>query len=174
MTTFADIQRQIAELQAQAATLRAQELSSVIADVKGKISMYGLTADDLGFKLEPTVIYREPEVVHEKETKTRAPIAPKYKHPDNEELVWTGQGIMPKWMTVYLDTHKDKTKYDLLIDQSKREETEKADKKKAEEKAAEKAAEAKVEPVKEEKKTKTEEPKVEEPAVVQTKRVFGR
>ena len=50
MTTYAELQQKIAELQSQAEELRKRELAEIIADVKQKIAAYGLSAADLGLQ----------------------------------------------------------------------------------------------------------------------------
>lgn len=49
MATYAELQEQIKKLQDEAEKVRAAEIESVLADVKGKIAQYGLTAEQLGF-----------------------------------------------------------------------------------------------------------------------------
>ena len=49
MTTYAELQAQIKKLQEQAEQVKAKELETVVADIKKKISEYGLTAEQ-GFK----------------------------------------------------------------------------------------------------------------------------
>lgn len=49
MTTYAELQAQIKKLQEQAEQVKAKELETVVADIKKKISEYGLTAEQLGF-----------------------------------------------------------------------------------------------------------------------------
>lgn len=34
--------------------------------------------------------------------KSRAPVAPKYRNPDNPEETWTGRGRKPRWLAVAL------------------------------------------------------------------------
>lgn len=50
MTSLAEIQKQIAELQAQAKAIIENKKSNVIEEIKAKISQYGITAYELGFK----------------------------------------------------------------------------------------------------------------------------
>ena len=50
MSSLAEIQKQIAELQAQAKAIIENEKSNVIEEIKAKISQYGITANELGFK----------------------------------------------------------------------------------------------------------------------------
>ena len=49
MTTYAELQAQIKKLQEQAEQVKDKELETVVADIKKKISEYGLTAEQLGF-----------------------------------------------------------------------------------------------------------------------------
>ena len=45
--------------------------------------------------------------------KTRAKVPPKYKHPDNQKLLWSGRGSKPLWVKECLE--KGLTMDDLLI-----------------------------------------------------------
>ena len=38
------------------------------------------------------------------EKKERAPVAVKYRHPQNADLTWTGRGRQPKWIVEFLAT----------------------------------------------------------------------
>ena len=48
MSTYAELQAQIKKLQEQAEQVKNKELETVVADIKQKISEYGLTAEQLG------------------------------------------------------------------------------------------------------------------------------
>ena len=37
-----------------------------------------------------------------KEKKERTPVAAKYRHPQNADLLWTGRGRQPKWIVEFL------------------------------------------------------------------------
>ena len=53
-------------------------------------------AKALGFRLE--------ELVSDKSTKkTKKPVAPKYQHPENPSLTWSGRGRKPKFVLEHLD-----------------------------------------------------------------------
>jgi DNA-binding protein H-NS len=43
-----------------------------------------------GFSLE--------EILGDKVKRTRSPIKPKYAHPENASVTWTGRGRKPKWV----------------------------------------------------------------------------
>ena len=51
-----------------------------------------------GFNLE--------DVLGEGKTKTKSKVAPKYAHPENPELTWTGRGRKPKWVDAALASGK--------------------------------------------------------------------
>lgn len=53
MATYAELQEQIKKLQVEAEKVKAAEIESILADVKGKIAQYGLTAEQLGFSAAP-------------------------------------------------------------------------------------------------------------------------
>jgi len=83
MATYAEIQAQIAELQAQAEKVRKDELASAIAQVKALMAQYGITINDLQGVT--------------KNARKISPVKAKYRDPvsGNE---WTGRGRSPKWL----------------------------------------------------------------------------
>lgn len=103
MTTYAELQQQIAELQSQAEELRKHELAEIIADIKQKVAIYGLSAADLG--LHP---FREPAALQ----KAKSALKAKYRDPATGET-WVGRGATPKWMRAYLEMGRNKD--DFLI-----------------------------------------------------------
>ena len=68
MATYAELQEQIKKLQDEAEKVRAAEIESVLADVKGKIKQYGLTAEQLGFGSAPKKAAKKAEKSEEKKT----------------------------------------------------------------------------------------------------------
>ncbi len=62
-------------------------------------------ARDLGYSLA--------EVVGAKTKSSRAPAAPKYRHPENLALTWSGRGRKPQWFVEALEAGK--TASDLAI-----------------------------------------------------------
>jgi DNA-binding protein H-NS len=94
MNTYADIEKQIAELQKQAATLRQQERAQIIAEVKAKIKDHGLTAADLGLGTAG-----KPSAT--KNTKV-------IKYRDANGNTWSGgRGRKPQWVLDVLAAGKD-------------------------------------------------------------------
>ena len=43
------------------------------------------------------------EPVTSKKVKAKKPVPPKYHHPENSSLTWTGRGLKPKWIVALLD-----------------------------------------------------------------------
>lgn len=86
MATYAELQEQIKKLQDEAEKVRAAEIESVLADVKGKIKQYGLTAEQLGLVAasrkgkgnkaaakESTVMYRKGDLTWSGAARGRKP-----------------------------------------------------------------------------------------------------
>lgn len=101
MTTYAELQQKIAELQNQAEELRKREIAEVIAEIKQKISAYGLTAADLGLSSGRDSAPQQ---------KAKAPLKAKYRDPSTGES-WVGRGATPKWMRNYLDAGRSKEEF---------------------------------------------------------------
>lgn len=64
----------------RAATKRNEALAAAMAEAK----KHGFSLQDL--------------VGGSKGRKTKAPSPPKYKHPENPEVTWTGRGRQPAWI----------------------------------------------------------------------------
>lgn len=99
--TFAEIQAQIKKLQEQAEEIKAEEISTVITDIKEKIAQYGLTAEQLGLA---TTSKKGTKKVAAKETTVM------YK---NGDLTWSGsaRGRKPDWVKQIQDAGGDIEKY---------------------------------------------------------------
>src|SRR5471030_780178 len=94
MSTYAEIQAQIAELESKAKEARAEELAGAKAQIAEVMKAHGLTLDDLrGVKV--------------KVSKPRQLVPAKYRNPENGDT-WTGRGRAPLWLT-------GKNKEDFLI-----------------------------------------------------------
>jgi len=86
MASLLEIQEQIKALQQQAEELKKTELDSVIAELKSRVQLYGLTAKDLGFAAAA-------------KKGSRGAVAPKYS---KGEDTWTGRGRQPKWVADHI------------------------------------------------------------------------
>ncbi|CAJ4326731.1 H-NS-like proteins [Burkholderia pseudomallei] len=87
MATYKEVRAQIEKLEAEAEALRKQELESVIAGMREKISELGITPDDLFGRRRA----RGSAVAAKK------PREPKYQNPKTGET-WSGMGRAPAWI----------------------------------------------------------------------------
>lgn len=107
MTTYAEYQEQIKELQKKAEEKRKEELHGVIDEIKDKIKVYGITAKDLGFS--DSLISE----IKSKPTKSSEPLPPKYRSTDGTKE-WHGKGRYPEWVKEEISSGKKL--FDLLIE----------------------------------------------------------
>lgn len=92
MSELAHIQAQIAELTRQAEEIKSKQKQGVIAEIKEKIALYGLTARDLGLDIssQPLRGSRSSEV-------KRSKAEPMYQ--DVQGNTWSGsRGRRPAWV----------------------------------------------------------------------------
>ncbi|AMK77577.1 MULTISPECIES: H-NS family nucleoid-associated regulatory protein [Methylomonas] len=100
MATYSELQEQIKELQAEAERLRQEELHEVINDIKAKITLYNIKANELGFSDSSSN-----ETKEDNKTKKK-PLPAKYRSPDNANE-WNGRGPKPKWFKDWITSGKD-------------------------------------------------------------------
>ena len=92
MATYLELKEQAERLLAQAEEMREKEIADAIADIKEKMRLYGLTAEDLG--LGRNAGSRGPR------GKASAAVI-KYRGPNGE--TWSGgRGRKPQWVTQML------------------------------------------------------------------------
>ena len=99
MTSYTELQREIARLMQQAEAARKAEIRAVIDDIKAKMYEYGITAADLG---SPGRSSRA----------KGGTVAAKYRNRATGET-WTGRGKMPRWLQA--EVAAGKRKEDFLI-----------------------------------------------------------
>jgi DNA-binding protein H-NS len=107
-TTYAELQAQIAKLQAQAEDLRKSEVGQVVAQIRAAIAHYRLTAVDLGFASSAPAGKRgkaakaAPAPAAGKRAAKTAKKAKKFTVPvryrDDKGNTWTGRGNKPRWL----------------------------------------------------------------------------
>jgi len=85
---YEEIQAKIADLQAQAARVKAEEKAQAIEAARAMIDSYGITAKDLG--LDKMVKAKSGPKVGNK-------IAAKYRDPATG-ATWSGRGKTPRWI----------------------------------------------------------------------------
>jgi DNA-binding protein H-NS len=99
--TYAQIQKQIEELQREAEKLRRDEVDAVIARIKEAIQVYGLTAQDLGLTPAAKSSSRPARPAGKAAAKSRSA-----KFRDAEGNEWSGRGPRPKWLRAALAAGK--------------------------------------------------------------------
>lgn len=82
MTTYAELKAQADALFQQAEAARREEARAALADIKAKMAMYGLTAEDLG--ATSTLAQKKPRA------------EAKYRGPNGQ--LWSGNGRRPQWV----------------------------------------------------------------------------
>ena len=87
-----ELKRLRKEVEKSIETYEARQL----ADARQKLEAY---AKEIGVKLED--VLGAP-----KKSAKRAPVAPKYRHPENPSLTWSGRGRKPQWFIDALATGK--------------------------------------------------------------------
>jgi DNA-binding protein H-NS len=86
---YEELQAKIADLQAQAEQVKAEEKAQSIAMARTMISAYGITARDLGLDKSPKL---------KAGPKPGNKIAAKYRDPQSG-ATWSGRGKTPKWIS---------------------------------------------------------------------------
>ena len=107
MTTYADVKKQIAQLEKKAADLRKVEVAKAVANIRDQMAQYELTVEDIApVKSSPKAkaATRSPKV------KVGKPA--KYMDPKTGKT-WTGHGKAPAWIAV---ATKKGRRDDFLID----------------------------------------------------------
>lgn len=101
MPTYAEYQRQIAELTRAAEHMRRAEIASVAADIRAKMRKYGLTLSDIGSP-------------GKKPSLKGSQVAPKYVNPTTGQT-WSGRGMMPRWLAEAIAAGKTRESF-LILD----------------------------------------------------------
>ena len=99
--TYAQIQKQIKELQKQAEDARQKEISGVVGRIKEAIAAYGLTAADLGLaggkrRGRPPKATVAAKPARKARSSAKRTVAPKYR--DEAGNSWAGRGARPRWL----------------------------------------------------------------------------
>jgi DNA-binding protein H-NS len=88
VATYLELKEQAEKLLAQAESMREQEIADAVADIKRKIDLYGLTAEDLGLA----------KSTGPGATRSKNKAVVKYRGPNGE--TWSGgRGRKPQWVT---------------------------------------------------------------------------
>lgn len=100
------IQRQIETLERQAEALRKAEVADVVKRIKEAISVYGLSAADLGFggAVRKAAGGGAPAAKSGRAGRKLGKVAPKYR--DAAGNTWTGRGNQPRWLRAAIESGK--------------------------------------------------------------------
>lgn len=77
---------------------RQQEKSKLVDDITQIASKRGYSLREL--------IGSAPRSAKGKTARKRKPVAVKYRHPEQDDLTWTGRGRKPRWVSKWLDEGK--------------------------------------------------------------------
>ncbi|WP_022654051.1 H-NS histone family protein [Aquaspirillum serpens] len=91
------------ELKAHIDERRLQSRRQVLAQINQLMNIAGLSTDDLA-RLDNGRRFGD---------ETRAPVKPKYHHPTDPSVTWTGRGRSPLWMVQWEE--QGRSRDDLLI-----------------------------------------------------------
>lgn len=97
-TSFLEINKEIAKLQAQADRLKSKEVGGVIKRIREAIEVYGLTAADLGFGSKPgpkSALAAAAPARRGRKPKARSASGAVYTNGVKE---WSGRGRRPAWI----------------------------------------------------------------------------
>jgi DNA-binding protein H-NS len=102
--SYAQIQKQIQTLQREADKLKRKEVDEVIARIKDAISVYGLSASDLGLTGSPGRKRKAVAQTRKKASKSKYSATVKFR--DEAGNTWVGRGPRPQWLRSALDAGK--------------------------------------------------------------------
>ena len=95
--TYSQIVKQIESLKQDAEKIRRKEMEGVIGRIRDAISVYNLTAEDLGFGSKPKAAGKPAKPAKGKARKTaKAPAVVKYRN--DAGGTWGGRGKRPQWL----------------------------------------------------------------------------
>jgi DNA-binding protein H-NS len=94
MTTYADVKKQIAQLEKKAADLRKVEVSKAVANIREQMAQYELTVEDIA-PVKSSAKGKAPT----RSPKVKVGKPAKYMDPKTGKT-WTGHGKAPAWIAV--------------------------------------------------------------------------
>lgn len=106
--SYAQIVKQIEILKADAEKIRRKEVEGVVGRIREAISVYGLTAEDLGFapRAKPGPKAKSAPAPAKKPGRKAAKAAPVVKFRNDSGGTWGGRGKRPQWLRDALNNGK--------------------------------------------------------------------
>lgn len=86
--SLAELKNLLQQIPAEIKRREKDEKAKALKDLEALAAERGFTLDEL--------------LGAAKEKKERAPVAAKYRHPQDSDLAWTGRGRQPKWIVEFL------------------------------------------------------------------------
>ena len=111
MSNLVDIQLQIEKLQKQAAQIKAKEFHKTVAEIREKMTAFGITLKDLQSPTKAkikTPVSRKSAMSPGKKI-AGAPVAAKYRGPEGQS--WSGRGLTPRWLKTLLESGQNKEEF---------------------------------------------------------------
>lgn len=112
--SYAQLQKQIQELQKQADQVRHAEIAGVVTRIKDAVEAYGLTAADLGLGGSIKTVATKKTALKSKAkaakpSKSKLPAVAKFR--DEAGNTWVGRGPRPRWLRHALSAGKALTDF---------------------------------------------------------------
>ena len=109
MASYKELKLQAEDLMCQAEAARKAEIAAALAEIKSKMSTYGITLADLGGKsraakgrkAKAAKTAKVAKGAKAKVAKPRKPVAAKYRNAATGES-WSGRGRVPTWLAAEL------------------------------------------------------------------------
>lgn len=98
--TTKELEALIKRIQKEMSKRKQQERSKLVSDIAQIASKRGYSLKDL------IGIGKAPRQAKRGKAVRRKPVAVKYRHPEQANLIWTGRGRKPHWVTKCLDEGK--------------------------------------------------------------------
>lgn len=122
MSNLIEIQSQIEKLQKQAAEIKAREFNKTVLDIVARMQAFGITLKDLQPGKGRSAKARTKAAATAKNAgkkvkksggKSAPVVAPKYRGPQGE--VWSGRGLMPRWLSALLAQGQTKEEFAIKV-----------------------------------------------------------
>lgn len=108
MASYKELKAKAEELLKQADQVRKTEIASIVAEIKAKMTEFGITLADLR-ETRRRAAKKKAKKGAKRSTKGKK-VAPKYRDPATGET-WSGRGKAPKWLAAYLKRGRKKESY---------------------------------------------------------------
>jgi DNA-binding protein H-NS len=109
MPSYKELKAKAEELLKQADEIRKSEIASIVADIKAKMTDFGITLADLRETGRRTTKKKGARRATKRASKGKK-VAPKYRDPATGQA-WSGRGKEPKWLAAYLKKGRKKESY---------------------------------------------------------------